>query len=69
MGRVRARMASGHDGVRDRWPSRDRYAARLHTLSLSVERANPAVGLYLSEGWQVVKAGRDSDTMVLELAS
>ncbi len=41
----------------------------LHTLSLSVERANPAVGLYLSEGWQVVAAGRDSDTMVLELAS
>jgi len=41
----------------------------LHTLSLSVERANPAVSLYLSEGWQVVESGRDSDTMVLELAS
>lgn len=41
----------------------------LHTLGLSVERANPAVGLYLSEGWQVVESGRDSDTMVLELAS
>lgn len=41
----------------------------LHTLSLSVERANPAVGLYLSEGWQVVESGRDSDTMVFELTS
>jgi len=41
----------------------------LHTLSLSVERANPAASLYLSEGWRVVESGRDSDTMVLELAS
>ncbi len=40
----------------------------LHTLSLSVKRANPAVSLYLSEGWRVVESGRDSDTMVLELA-
>ena len=37
----------------------------IHTLSLSVERANPAVSLYLSEGWLVVQSGRDSDTMVL----
>lgn len=37
----------------------------IHTLSLSVERANPAAGLYLSEGWLVVQSGRDSDTMVL----
>lgn len=41
----------------------------LHTLSLSVERANPAVSLYLSEGWRVVDSGRDSDTMVYELTS
>lgn len=40
----------------------------LHRISLSVERANPAVNLYLSEGWRVVKSGRHSDTMVLELA-
>ncbi len=34
-----------------------------------LEPANPAVGLYLSEDWQVVKSGRDSDSMILELAS
>jgi GNAT superfamily N-acetyltransferase len=38
-------------------------------LSLSVERANPAAKLYLSEGWRVVANGRDSDTMVLDLDS
>ena len=41
----------------------------LQTLSLSVERANPAVDLYLSEGWQVIESGRDSDTMILRLDS
>lgn len=41
----------------------------LPTLSLSVERANPAAGLYVSEGWRVIQSGRDSDTMVLELRS
>jgi GNAT superfamily N-acetyltransferase len=40
----------------------------LQKLSLSVERANPAVGLYLSEGWQVVGSGQDSDTLILKLA-
>ena len=41
----------------------------LQTLSLSVERAHPAVDLYLSEGWQVIESGRDSDTMILRLDS
>ena len=41
----------------------------VHTLSLSVERANPAASLYLSEGWRTVASGRDSDTMLLDLAT
>ncbi|MET3808563.1 GNAT superfamily N-acetyltransferase [Nakamurella sp. UYEF19] len=41
----------------------------LQMISLSVERANPAVRLYLSEGWRVVESGRDSDTMICEMAS
>ena len=44
--------------------ARQRGATR---ISLSVERANPAAQLYLSEGWRVVENGRDSDTMLLEL--
>ena len=38
-------------------------------ISLSVERANRARGLYLDEGFVVVEQGRDADTMVLELVS
>ena len=36
-------------------------------ISLSVERANRARGLYLGEGFVVVEQGRDADTMVLDL--
>ena len=41
-------------------------AAASPRISLSVERANPARGLYLSEGFRVVSSGGDSDTMVLD---
>jgi len=40
----------------------------LAALSLSVERANKAQHLYCSEGFRVVASGRDSDTMVRNLA-
>ena len=36
-------------------------------VSLSVERANRARGLYVSEGFTVVAGGPDADTMVAEL--
>lgn len=68
-------------GVLSQWRGRGVGRALMHaqvqqarirgvqTLSLSVERANPAAGLYLSQGWQVIESGRDSDTMVLEQAT
>jgi len=80
-GYVSAEVPELSIGVLDEWRGRGvgralmraqaRQARRrgLHMLSLGVERANPAVSLYLSEGWRVVESGRDSDTMVLELAS
>jgi hypothetical protein len=33
-------------------------------ISLSVERDNPAINLYRSEGYRTVTSGRDSDTMI-----
>ena len=36
-------------------------------VSLSVERANPAQRLYLSEGYRVVDQAKDSDTMLVDL--
>jgi len=33
-------------------------------ISLSCERANPAMRLYVGEGYVTVESGRDSDTMV-----
>ncbi len=42
-------------------------AAGHRAISLSVERANLAHGLYTGEGFQVVAGGPDSDTMVKEL--
>jgi ribosomal protein S18 acetylase RimI-like enzyme len=36
-------------------------------LSLSVEHGNPAAELYRSEGWRIVAAELDADTMVLDL--
>jgi len=36
-------------------------------LSLSVERTNPAIHIYLSEGWRTVGTVAGSDTMVLDL--
>lgn len=44
-------------------------AARNRRLSLSVERANRAQALYLSEGFRVLSRGPDSDTMVCDLDS
>jgi GNAT superfamily N-acetyltransferase len=42
-------------------------AAGLQKISLSVERKNFAQKLYLSEGYQIVDSGSDSDTMVKEV--
>lgn len=36
-------------------------------ISLSVERANPAHHLYVSEGYRVVERGLDADTLLVEL--
>lgn len=36
-------------------------------LSLSVERTNPAIHLYRSEGWRMVSTAAGSDAMVLDL--
>ncbi len=47
--------------------ARQAMRSGISALSLSVERANPAAGLYRSEGWRVVESGPDSDTMVLQL--
>ena len=41
--------------------------AGVDRISLSVERANPAVSLYRSEGYVVLASGEHSDTMVLDL--
>ena len=40
------------------------HARRTGPISLSVERANPAIELYRSEGYRTVSSGRDSDTMI-----
>lgn len=40
----------------------------IRRISLSVERANRARDLYVAEGFVVVAAGRDADTMLLTLA-
>jgi ribosomal protein S18 acetylase RimI-like enzyme len=42
-------------------------AQGVRRVSLSVERANPARNLYLSEGFVVVGGTDDADTMVVEL--
>jgi GNAT superfamily N-acetyltransferase len=42
-------------------------ATRCRQVSLSVERANKAQNLYLSEGFRVLTSGRDSDTMICDL--
>jgi GNAT superfamily N-acetyltransferase len=80
-GYVRADVPELSIGVLDVWRRRGVGRALIRSvasrarrrgatmLSLSVERANPAAQLYLSEGWRVVENGRDSDTMVLELDS
>ncbi len=39
----------------------------IRAMSLSVERANPAMKLYVAKGWRVVESGRDSDTLTLTL--
>ena len=44
-------------------------AAHSRRLSLSVERANGAQTLYLSEGFRVLSSGPDSDTMICDLDS
>ena len=43
---------------------RELHARRTGPISLSVERANPAIELYRSEGYRTVASGRDSDTML-----
>jgi len=48
----------------------DAGRAGIRRISLSVERRNFAQRLYLSEGYQIVdSSGRDSDTMLKELAA
>jgi GNAT superfamily N-acetyltransferase len=42
-------------------------ASHCRQLSLSVERANRAQKLYLSEGFRVVASGTDADTMLRDL--
>jgi GNAT superfamily N-acetyltransferase len=42
-------------------------APHCRRVSLSVERANRAQNLYLSEGFRVVSSGPDADTMVRDL--
>lgn len=37
------------------------------TISLSVERTNPARRLYLAEGYRTIESGRDSDTMIVKV--
>jgi GNAT superfamily N-acetyltransferase len=44
-------------------------AARCRQISLSVERANRARDLYVSEGFRVLAGGPDSDTMICDLDS
>jgi GNAT superfamily N-acetyltransferase len=45
-------------------------AAGIRRISLSVERKNPARGLYLSEGYEVADSGdAQSDTMVKDLTA
>jgi ribosomal protein S18 acetylase RimI-like enzyme len=39
----------------------------LEHISLSVERANPAAGLYYAEGYRVVESRECADTMLLDL--
>jgi GNAT superfamily N-acetyltransferase len=39
----------------------------LANVSLSVERANPAANLYLTEGYRIVKSDKWADTMLLDL--
>lgn len=80
-GHVSANVPELSIGVRQEWRGRGvgralmrAQAAQaqrqgLQTLSLSVERANPAAELYRSEGWRVTASGRDSDTMILDTAS
>ena len=41
--------------------------AGVSRISLSVERANPAWGLYAAEGYRTIQSGQDSDTMVVEI--
>ena len=43
-------------------------AAHCRRMSLSVERANRAQALYVSEGFRVLSSGPDSDTMICDLA-
>jgi GNAT superfamily N-acetyltransferase len=43
-------------------------AAHCHRISLSVERANRARDLYVSEGFRVLASGPDSDTMIYDLS-
>jgi GNAT superfamily N-acetyltransferase len=56
VGRALLREIHGH--------ARRKGAAK---VSLSVERANPAFRLYLSEGYRTVQSGKDSDTMLIDL--
>lgn len=42
-------------------------AHRIPAMSLSVERANPAQHLYLTEGFRTVQAFEAADTMLLRL--
>src|SRR5690606_14274885 len=44
-------------------------SSRYQQVSLSVERANWAQNLYLSEGFRTVASGRDADTMIRDLGS
>ena len=43
------------------------WRAGITTISLSVERANPAMRLYISAGYRTVASGPHSDTMTLDL--
>ena len=43
------------------------WSAGIRRISLSVERANFARGLYRSEGYTVAVSGPQSDTMVKDL--